>query len=155
MKDIMQKRKNFSLLAVALVLFAAALLHVVALLAGPGLVAAMGAPENIVQSARQGTMLAPLVILGIGALLTVLGLYALSAAGAFRRLPGVRLVLGAAFCVFLLRALALPAIWFLVPVMRGQITLFEIATALLCFLIGIGFLPGLRKPMPRPSGALR
>lgn len=150
-EDLMRAKTNLSLQAVALLLFAAALLHAVALLAGPGLIAAMGAPENIVQSARAGTLLAPLVILGIGAALTVLGLYVLSAAGKFRRLPGVRLVLGAMACVFVLRALALPAIWVLAPAMRERITLFEIVTAMLCFLIGMAVLPGLRKQVVLPA----
>lgn len=88
-------------------------------------------------------MLAPLVILGIAAALATLGLYALSGAGKLRRLPFVRFVLGAASCVFILRALALPAVLLLAPAARAQLSLFEISTAVLCFLIGLAFLPGL------------
>lgn len=144
----MQTRKTFPLVLTAFALFGAALLHVVALLAGPAMIAALGAPDNIVQSARQGTMLAPLSILAIGAALAVLGLYAMSAAGRFRRLPCMRLVLGAAAGVFFLRALSLPAIWLLAPALRERVNLFEIATALLCFLIGAALSSALRKPGP-------
>ena len=91
-------------------MFAVAALHVVALLAGPGMIGALGAPDSVGQAARQGTMLAPLVILGITAALAGLGFYALSGAGKVRRLPVLRCVLGAAACVFFLRALALPAV---------------------------------------------
>ena len=132
-------------------MFAAAALHVVALLAGPGMIAALGAPDSVVHSARQGTMLAPLVILGITAALAGLGFYALSGAGKVRRLPFLRFVLGAAACVFFLRALALPAVLLMVAGAREQLTPFEIYTALLCFLIGMAFLPGLgRQAQTRP-----
>ena len=87
-------------------------------------------------------MLAPLVILGIAAALATLGLYALSGAGKLRRLPFVRFVLGAASCVFILRALALPAVLFVAPAARSQLSLFEIVTAVLCFLLGLAFLSG-------------
>lgn len=141
----MHTQKSLPLTMAALAMFAAAALHVVALLAGPAMIAALGAPESVVQSAQAGTLLAPLVILGIGAALATLGLYALSAAGKLRRLPFVRFVLGAAACVFILRALALPAILLVAPAARSQLSLFEISTAVLCLLIGLAFLPGLRR----------
>lgn len=141
----MHTQKNLSLTMAAVAMFAAAALHVAALLVGPAMIAALGAPEIVVQSSQQGTMLAPLVILGIAAALAVLGLYALSGAGRLQRLPFVRFVLGAAACVFILRALALPAVLLLAPAVPEQIPLFEIYTAVLCFLIGLTFLSGLRK----------
>lgn len=144
----MHTRKIIALRFAAWAMFAAALLHVAALFAGPETLIAIGAPVDIVVSAQQGTWLAPLTIIGIGTALGVLGLYALSALGTFRRLPGVRLVLGAAAGVFLLRALALPAVWVMVPALREKLTLFEVATALLCLLIGLAFLAGLRAPAP-------
>ncbi|MGJ9417224.1 hypothetical protein ACHAC9_05565 [Massilia sp. CMS3.1] len=134
----------------ALAMFAAAALHVVALLAGPEMIAALGAPASIVESARQGSLLAPLATLGIALALAVIGLYAWSAA-ATRSLPFQRFVLGAAACVFILRAAALPAVLFIAPAARDQLSLFEVATSLLCFLIGIAFLPAVRKRVEHSS----
>ncbi len=136
---------KLSLRLAALAMFAASALHVVALLAGPAMIASLGSPANIVESARQGTLLAPLVILGIAMALALLGLVAWSAAGTSRRPPFTRFVLGAAACVFLLRGAALAALLLLTPTTRSQLSLFEIATAVLCFVIGMAFLPGMRK----------
>ena len=141
----MHAQKSPSLTMAALAMFAAAALHVAALLAGPAMITALGAPESVVQSSQQGTMLAPLVILGIAAALAVLGFYALSGAGRLRPLPFVRPVLGAASGIFFLRALALPAVLLLTPAAPGQVPPFEFATSLLCLLIGFAFLPGLRR----------
>ena len=81
----------------------------------------------------------------------VIGLYAWSAAGATRRLPFQRLVLGAAACVFILRAAVLPVVLLIVPATREQLPPFEVATSILCFLIGMAFLPVVRKRVNHSS----
>lgn len=141
----MHTRNKLSLRLAALAMFAASALHVVALLAGPEMIAALGSPDNIVASARQGTLLAPLVILGIALALAALGLVAWSTAGRSHRLPFTRFVLGTAACIFILRGAALPVVWLMVPAAQKPLPPFEVATAVLCFLVGLAFLPGVRK----------
>jgi len=45
------------------------------------------APEIIIESAEQGTYLAPLVTIFVSAIFVVFGLYSLSGAGVIRKLP--------------------------------------------------------------------
>ena len=81
------KHGGFYFIAAALGLTAGALLHVVALVGGPEWIAFVGAPASVVESAKTGTWLAPAGALGITALLLVLALYCLSAAGKIRPFP--------------------------------------------------------------------
>lgn len=86
-----------------------ALLHLVVPIGGPSWIAFVGAPLSVVQSAREGTWLAPVGALGIAALLTVWALYAFSGAGLIRPLPMLKTVLGAVALIFLVRgAIILP-----------------------------------------------
>jgi|TARA_R110002072_G_C7688950_1_gene512107 hypothetical protein len=80
-----------------------ALLHLVVLIGGPSWIAFVGAPLSVVQSAREGTWLAPVGALGIAALLTVWALYAFSGAGLIRPLPMLKTVLGAVALILLVR----------------------------------------------------
>lgn len=132
----------------AVVILAASMLHVVALFAGPGLIAQLGAPVEVVESAAQGTALAPVVISAIALLLLLVGLSALSTAGTIRPLPLSRPVLYVTAAVLVLRAAALPLLVTMYPMLRAKLSLFEIATALLCFALGGLFWFGLRRTRP-------
>lgn len=123
----------------------AALLHGAALCMGPGWIAAMGAPQNIVDSAAQGTMLAPMAISAIGLCLFVVGLCAWSAAGKIRPLPLARPLLCLTAGVLVLRAAAQPVLLAILPTVRAQRTPFEALTAVLCLLLGGAFYLGLRS----------
>ncbi|MCR9180915.1 MAG: hypothetical protein NXH71_11910 [Erythrobacteraceae bacterium] len=89
----------------AAILFVGAILHIAVLIGGAEWVAFVGAPASIVRSAEQGTWLAPASTLAIAGLLTVLGVYALSASGSVSRLPFVRPVLALFAVIFVLRGL--------------------------------------------------
>lgn len=140
----MQGNGRLSLQVGGGVMIAAALLHVGALFSGAGFIAALGAPENIVQSASQGSMLAPVVISAIAVLLLLVGLSALSIAGTFRPVPLSRPILYITSIVLVLRALSLPLLLAMVPAVRSQLSAFEVLTALLCFALGAMFFLGLR-----------
>lgn len=129
----------------SVVILGAAILHVVAVFSGPGLVAALGAPPNIVESAMQGTWVAPVVISTIAMLLFLVGFAALSIAGNIRSLPLSRPLLYATSAVLMLRAAALPVILAVVPTATAQLSLFEVMTAILCFMLGSLFWMGLRR----------
>lgn len=92
--------------------FLGALLHIGALIGGPEWIAFVGAPPSVVRSAQEGTWLAPVGALAIAALLMVWSLYAFSAAGLWRPLPGSPFVLGAVAAILFLRSVViLPILW--------------------------------------------
>jgi hypothetical protein len=127
------------------VILGAAILHVVALFSSPALVEALGSPPNIVESAMRGTWLAPVVISTIAILLFIVGFSALSIAGNIRSLPLSRPLLYGTAAVLILRAAALPTILVIAPTVRAQLSIFEITTAILCFLLGGLLWVGLRR----------
>lgn len=135
----------------SVVILGAAILHVVAVFSGPGLVAALGAPPNIVESAMQGTWVAPVVISTIAMLLFLVGFAALSIAGNIRSLPLSRPLLYVTSAVLILRAAALPVILALVPTATAQLSPFEVMTAILCFMLGSLFWMGLWRTRGKTS----
>lgn len=136
-------------------LFAGAAVHVVAMLSGPDLIAALGAPPEIVRSATDGSSLAPTVIYAIAFLLAVVGACAFSVAGRMRPIPLARPVLYAMAAILLLRAMALPLMLAAVPQARSQAGMFDVSTALLCAVLGALLLIGVRgvKAQTRVIGA--
>ena len=133
------------------VILMAAILHVAALFSGPGFIAALGAPANIVDSAAKGTFLAPVVISAIALVLFVVGACALSTAGRHRPLPFSRPILYITATVLVLRAAALPVLLIVVPAVRTQLSLFEVSTAALCLALGALFWLGLRGMREQPG----
>lgn len=84
----MSRKKGIVLLVVAAgIFFCTALAHLFCIYFGPQCYSAQMAPPQIVESAKAGTMLAPFGAILVSTIFTVLGLYALSGAGLFRRLP--------------------------------------------------------------------
>ncbi|MEM8511024.1 hypothetical protein RCH14_000315 [Massilia sp. MP_M2] len=135
----------------SVVILGAAILHVVAVFSGAGLIAALGAPPNIVESAMQGTWVAPVVISTIAMLLFLVGFAALSIAGNIRSLPLSRPLLYATSAVLMLRAAALPVILAVVPTATAQLSPFEVMIAILCFMLGSLFWTGLRRTRAKTS----
>ncbi|MFL0670257.1 MAG: hypothetical protein ACJLS3_02125 [Erythrobacter sp.] len=125
-------------------MFAGALLHMGVLLAGPRWIAFVGAPPAVVESAANGTLLAPASTLGIAALLATLAFYALSAAGTLPRLPLVRSVLALFAAIFVVRGLIIvPAL------LQGRVNwaapvdLFIIVSSALILTLGVALCLGL------------
>ncbi|MCC2604350.1 hypothetical protein [Planctobacterium marinum] len=75
------------LLVVAIVAAGTAIAHMSCIYLGPQCFEAQYAPMEIVESARQGTLLAPLGTIFVSALFLAVTAYALSAAGFIRVLP--------------------------------------------------------------------
>jgi hypothetical protein len=117
-----------------------ALIHFVAPWYGPEWYAYWHAPREVVESARNGTWLAPLSTMAVGAAMLAAGLYALSAAGAIRRLPLLKpaLVVLSVLCV--LRASIVIPFLILAPQRLGA---FDLAAAAVWLTAGLGFLYGL------------
>ena len=133
-----------------------AAVHVAALAGGPEWVAFVGAPRAVVESARDGTWLAPAGALGIAALLAIWALYAFSGARWLRPLPLLQPVLAVVAVIFLLRgALVLPSLhradW------RSPVDVFVVGSSLFILLLGLGYAAGLqavrrRRRAGAPSG---
>lgn len=111
----------------------ASLVHIWAIFSGPDAYAALGAPPDIVASAKAGTWYAPSITLLIAAVIFGWALYALSAARLLPRLILLRTGLIAIASVLLLRAVA----WIPLYLLNGlAFTAFDIWSSLICFALG-------------------
>jgi hypothetical protein len=133
-----------SFLFAASILLAGALLHIAVLIGGPTWVAFVGAPPAVVESAARGTWLAPLSTLGIAALLGILGIFALSAAGTLRRFALAAPVLAVFAAIFVVRGLIIvPALLEGRVNWSAPVDLFIIASSALILAMGLALCLGL------------
>lgn len=116
-------------------------IHIAAIFAGPNWYAYFGAPPQIVQSAREGTWLAPISTMIITILMAICAAYAFSALGVIRRLPFLRTGLAGMASICLIRALILWPLMIHHPELRNT---FEIAASIVWGLAGVGFVFGFR-----------
>lgn len=114
-------------------------IHIAAIFGGAAWYAYFGAPPSVVQSARDGTWLAPVSALVIAGLMAICAAYAFSALGVIRRLPLLRTGLAGMAVVCLLRALVLWPMMINHPNLRNT---FEIVAAIVWGLAGVGFVFG-------------
>lgn len=124
-----------------------ALIHVVAIPAGPAWYAYFGAPASVVASARAGTWPAPAGALVIAFLMATCAWYACAALGAVRRPPLLRAGLATMAAICLVRALLLPPLAVAHPELRNT---FQVVAAVLWGLAGVGFALGV-KTARRPA----
>ena len=89
----------------ALLSFAAAALHLAVIAGGPDWYRFFGAGEEMAMAAERGSWMPAIVTICIAALLALWGLFALSGAGKFRRLPLLRTALVAISAIYLGRGL--------------------------------------------------
>lgn len=116
-------------------------IHIAAIFGGPSWFAFFGAPSSVVESARNGTWLAPVGALVIAGLMAICAAYAFSALGVIRRLPLLRTGLAGMAIICLLRALVLWPLMINHPDLRNT---FEIVAAIVWGLAGVGFVFGFR-----------
>lgn len=118
----------------------AALVHVWAIFTGPEAYAALGAPPDVVLSAKAGTWYAPTITLGIAIIIFGWALYALSAIKLLPRFLWLRAGLIAIASVLLLRAV----LW--IPIYLANnlpFTSFDVWSSTLCFILGSLYALGL------------
>jgi hypothetical protein len=120
----------------AAISFLGVFMHIAAIFGGPSWFQFFGAPPVIVESARAGTLLAPVGSSIIALLMGLCGVAATSALGVLRRLPMLRLRLALIAGVCLLRAVSVAPIAFLRP---DLMSVFEVAATTLWGFAGIGF----------------
>ncbi|MFP7721664.1 hypothetical protein [Lysobacter sp. A3-1-A15] len=120
----------------------AAVLHLACIVVGAPLYRWLGAGEGIAQMAEAGHWYPTAMALSIAGVLSVLALYALSGAGAIRRLPLLRTALCAITAVYLLRGLGFLA---LMPYFPGNSLAFWLVTSAICLVIGGVHLAGIGR----------
>ena len=101
-----------------------------------------GAGEQMAQMAMRGHWYPAVMALAIASVLLVWSLYALSGAGAIRRLPFVRAVLSAMTGVYLLRGIAFLPMLAYFP---GRSMAFWLWSSGICLVMGLVHLVGLRQ----------
>lgn len=136
-----------------------ALLHIAIMIGGPDWYDFFGAPQGLVQMARDGNPRAPISCLIISGILFIFTAYAFSAAGLIKRLPLLRTITALIATVLILRGLIFIPLILLNPEMLSgicdcrNIDTFIVATSLLCLALGIGY--GLAAIFPnRADGQL-
>ena len=147
------KRRTW-LIGASIAVAIGALLHLAALVGGPAWLAALGAPQGLVQMAGTGALRPIVTTAGIAGVLLLMSAYGLVAAGVLRwRLPFVRLVVFAFGAGLVLRAFVLPAIAVLRPhLLQGicgrceALDGFVLITSALCLGVGVVYLAAARKP---------
>jgi hypothetical protein len=120
----------------------AALLHLACIVFGAPMYRALGAGEQMAQMAADGHWYPTMITLAIAAILGIWSLYALSGAGAIRRLPLLRVGLCVITGIYLLRGVAFVALMGSYP--DNSMT-FWIVSSAICLAIGCVHFLGLRQ----------
>ncbi len=129
----MHTAKNKYLLAAAICCFAAALAHLGCIVFGGDWYRFFGAGEQMARMAEQGLWYPTVVTAVIVLLLLVWALYALSGAGAIKRLPLTKLALLLISSLFLLRGVSFVG---LIPIFPENSLTFWFVSSAICLLIG-------------------
>lgn len=142
MHKMMLNTANPFLVAGAALSALAAVLHLACIAFGAPWFRFMGAGEKMAQMTAKGHWYPIVVTFFIAAVLSVWSLYALSGAGVISKLPFTRLALCAITGIYLIRALAFPALMNLIP---GNSLAFWRWSSAICFVFGAVHFIGLRQ----------
>lgn len=142
----MERTPNRFLVAGAALGVLAALLHLGCIVFGAPWYRFLGAGERMAQLDLAGHWYPPAATLAVAAMLLVWSAYALSGAGAIRRLPLTRLALCAITGVYLLRGVAFVPLMAYFP---GNSTTFWFWSSAICLVFGLIHLVGLRQVWSR------
>jgi hypothetical protein len=137
----MKNTQTISIYLAGIIALIGVVIHIAAIFGGASWYAYFGAPPSVVQSARDGTWLAPVGALVIAGLMAICAAYAFSALDVIRRLPLLRTGLAGMAIVCLLRALVLWPLMINHPNLRNT---FEIVAAIVWGIAGVGFVFGFR-----------
>lgn len=135
----MNSDNNKLLIAAALLCVLAALAHVGCIVFGGDWYRFFGAGEPMAQMAEQGLWYPTIVTSGIVAVLSIWALYALSGAGAIKRLPLTKLALVVIAGIFLLRGVSFVV---LMPMFPENSLTFWLVSSAICLVVGALFAVG-------------
>ena len=137
----MNPKGVISLLIAAMIATGTAIAHLSCIFLGPTCYKAQLAPPQIVQSAIDGTLIAPVGTVIISSLFLVCALFAVSGAGFIKRLPllNIALITIAVLCIF--RGISTIPASYLFP---DMVSVFSIVAGFIWFLTGVLYLYGYR-----------
>ena len=135
----MDFKVKIALSLAALISVLTAIAHLSCIVLGPACFEAQMAPPALVESATNGTMLAPVATLIIAGLFIVCGIFALSAIGIVTRLPYVRPALLLISVVCLLRGVATIPLSFMYA---DMVSTFSLSAGFAWFFTGLLFAYG-------------
>lgn len=126
------------LISAGVIAAVAAIWHLLCILGGPSWFAFARAPQQVIESAQQGTLLAPLSTLVVAGLMFTCSAFAFSAARLIRSLPLLKSTLITITILCILRALsAIPSI-----VYANDLDLWQLVASSVWLYTGICFLAG-------------
>ncbi len=132
----MDKLAKWALLLAALIAISTAVAHLSCIILGPDCFKAQMAPEPLVQSAIDGTWLAPISTIVVSLIFVVCGLFALSAAKIIRKLPLLNTALITIASICIVRGIATVPLSFLFPQM---VSVFSLLAGAIWFITGLLF----------------
>lgn len=125
------------LLLGASIAFCAAIWHLLCIIGGPSWFEFARAPKEIIDSAKQGTWLAPIGTIFVATLMFICSLYALSAIHIIRQLPLIKTALIVISSMCLIRgAIVIPYI------IQFGFDMWEFIAAIVWFFVGLCYLIG-------------
>ena len=124
----------------------ASLIHLGCIVFGGSWYRFLGAGERLARMAERGHWYPAAVAAAIAAVLLMWSLYALSGAGAIRRLPLLKFALCAITAVYIGRGLAFVP---LMPLFPGNSTTFWLVSSVICLAIGLVHFAGVRQAWAR------
>ena len=130
----------FLIIAAAIAIFTA-LAHMSCIFLGESCYRAQLAPEVIIQSAANASLLAPLVTTFVSSLFLLCAIYALSAANMIMKLPLLKTAVYSISILCLFRGLATIPLWLAYPEMFGS---FPTIAGVTWFISGVLFFLGIR-----------
>lgn len=126
--------KNKFLVVGGIIAGLTAVWHLLCIAGGPGWYAFARAPRAVVESARQGTLFAPVGAIVLATLFFACTAYALSGAGIIKKLPFLQSALVTISVICLVRALVVvPAL------LAGRLGMWHIVTGIGWFFSGVCF----------------
>jgi len=129
------------LISAGIIASLSAIWHLLCIFGGPSWYAFARAPQAIIDSAQQGTYLAPVGTVIVAGLMFACTVFAFSASGLIRRVPLLRSALASIALLCILRALVA------IPYLSTQvgIDIWEVIASSVWLYVGICFLFGLLK----------
>ena len=112
--------------------------HLFMIVGGPNWYAFARAPQYVVESAKEGTFIAPVGALAIAALMFTCTAYSFSGVGLFRKVPLLKLALPTISFICLVRGLYISPIFFSL----NTLGLWHLIASSVWFFVGICFLIG-------------